>query len=149
MEMKEGIIRQIGVMDLELIEDFINNAGNSTKTFRYFEKRPLSSINKHLITVALVINGRMVGYGHLDPSEDGIWLGIAVVEKVKGKGFGRRLMEYLLDYAYKNMNGTLKLSVDKFNGSAIALYTKFGFSKVGDINENSILMELNIENGKA
>lgn len=146
LEMKQISIRLIDLSDLNLIKDFIDNAGSSTKTFRYFEKRSLTCIKNHLVTLALMMDNRMVGYGHLDPAKDGVWLGIAVAESVKGKGFGKRLMESLLDHAKKKMNGTLKLTVDKVNDRAIALYTKFGFRMVGDVNESSILMELNVGN---
>ncbi|MEQ9146873.1 MAG: GNAT family N-acetyltransferase, partial [Cytophagales bacterium] len=75
-----------------------------------------------------------------------VWLGIAVAENVKGRGFGKQLLKCLLDHAEKRMIATLKLSVDKINKQAIALYTKFGFKTVGEANERSILMELKVVN---
>ena len=50
-----------------------------------------------------------MGYGHLDKEFNTIWFGVAVADKFKGKGIGKKIMKYLIDYADKNEISELKL----------------------------------------
>ncbi|MFC3880853.1 GNAT family N-acetyltransferase [Algoriphagus namhaensis] len=136
-------IRKIGLGDLEALSLFVQNLGESSKTFRYFESRPLTIIENHLLTVLASNNeGEEIGYGHLD-LEDGVtWLGVAVSDKHVGKGLGTAIMNFLIDYADNNGVDELKLAVDKINKSAIKLYNRTGF-KVSKELEKSILMVRN------
>ena len=49
------------------VEEFLKIAGDSLLTFRYFNKRDISIIENHLVTVVLVEGTKNIGYGHLDP----------------------------------------------------------------------------------
>ena len=113
----------------ELIRLFLNSAGSSLKTFRYFNKRALSVINQHLITCLLKENDCYIGYGHLDYDNENIWLGIAIIENSTKKGYGSVILNYLLDFALNANIKVINLSVDKSNINAIKLYTKFNFKK--------------------
>lgn len=111
------------------IGDFLNLAGESLKTFRYFNSRELGVISHHLITYLLKVNNRAIAYGHLDKEKDVIWLGIAVAEGEKGKGYGRLLMQRLIEKARDLKLQRIRLSVDQENAPAINLYKKFGFNQ--------------------
>lgn len=109
------------------IRHFLSLAGDSLKTFRYFNSRGFEVINNHLITYLLKVRDRAVGYGHLDKEADIVWLGIVVAEHEKGKGYGSFLMRGLIDKAEQLGIHKIQLSVDDENALAILLYKKFGF----------------------
>ena len=137
-------IVEVKSANVNLINQFLLNAGSSLKTFRYFEKRSLETIQNHLITYALVKEDQVIGYGHLEKEIDKVWLGIAIIESQLGKGFGFYLMNTLVDFARKLQIKTLHLSVDKVNLGAIKLYEKVGFFKIDELNENSYLMKMKL-----
>lgn len=131
--------------DTNLLKEFIDNAGSSLKSFRYFQKRPLEVIQEHLCTFLLVDEKTPVAYGHLDVTDEEtiaancgseeskgkrektIWLGIAVSEKHTGKGLGLMMMNQLISFAKQHKVPQIKLSVDNENTVAIQLYEKLGF----------------------
>lgn len=112
----------------QFLEKFLSTAGKSLETFRYFSKRPLNAIEKHLCTYLLKEGEEVLAYGHLDKEEETVWLGIAVAEYATGKGLGKMMMHQLLDFAKKNHVPQIKLSVDNDNLTAINLYVSMGFS---------------------
>lgn len=136
------MIKAISLNETDLIQSFLSSAGDSLKSFRYFNKRPLSVISNHLVTALLLTDGMPpLGYGHLDKEADDIWLGIAIAEAARGTGMGKLMMQYLMLTADKHKLKLIKLTVDKENTVAIQLYTQFGFSIVKELNEFSLLME--------
>ena len=84
--MKNKIVKNIDINNLDLLQDFIDNMGSSNKTFRYFDKRGLSCISNHIVTVLFLEDKdeKPIAYGHLDKEGDNIWLGIAVKEGYAG-----------------------------------------------------------------
>jgi len=136
---------QVKYPDVKLLTRFIEEAGSSLRSFRYFQKRPLDVIQDHLCTFLLLDEERPVAYGHLDvtneatvashcgsgepvaPTEKTIWLGIAVAEKYTGKGLGLMMMNQLISYARQQGVKQIKLSVDNDNEKAIELYKRLGF----------------------
>lgn len=102
-------------------------------------------LDNHLLTTLLCKNKEPIGYGHLDKDGDTIWLGICVIEKEMGNGYGKLIMNYLTSYADKHKIN-LTLSVHKVNEVACHLYKKFGF-KIKKENEKSYFFFRNfIEN---
>jgi ribosomal protein S18 acetylase RimI-like enzyme len=110
-----------------LINEFLNNAGDSLITFRYFNTRNIEIIKNHLVTYVLRFEDKIVAYGHLDKEGDFVWLGIAVAESYKGKGLGRMMMAQLIEYAKINNLSRIDLSVDVENRVAQKLYEILGF----------------------
>ena len=110
-----------------LVTSFIENAGESLTTFRYFESRPISILDNHLVTYVLKIEDQIIGYGHLDKEEENIWLGIAISSKFKGQGLGQLMMQALIASAKILSLKEITLAVDKINEKAINLYTKNKF----------------------
>lgn len=134
-------IKEIGNSDYVLLNKFLQNAGESLSSFRYFNTRPTSVIENHLVSAVLMCNSTVVGYGHLDRGSGVIWLGIAVSEMEIGKGFGKLMMSFLVTRANEMNFPVISLTVDKNNIKAIRLYNRFGFLYVRDINEKVQLME--------
>ncbi|MEI8128509.1 MAG: GNAT family N-acetyltransferase [bacterium] len=126
---------------IELVEQFINDAGNSLITFRYFNTRPIEILKNHIITTVLLFENRPIGYGHLDHENDFVWLGIAISQKSKGKGYGNIIMSHLISKAVELKLPIISLTVDKNNSSAIKLYEKYDFKYIKDISELTQLMQ--------
>jgi len=112
-----------------ILKNFIESAGESLETFRYFEKRSFNTIRNHFHTVILSnAQGESIGYGHLDQCDAGkIWLGICLRHGYTGKGLGKSIMKNLLNYADKNDIKEINLSVDISNPRGKNLYEQFGF----------------------
>ena len=152
--MPSVIIKQIKVDHIELLKHFLATIGDSAKSFRYFTNRPLTIIDNHLLTLlAFSSEGVPVGYGHLDPEDDKIWLGICVAEKQQGKGVGKKILSRLLLEASNLGINTVTLSVDEENRTAIALYKKYGFvliEKLGKVcffqrcEQNNVISKINL-----
>lgn len=124
------------------IEEFINSCGESINTFKYFNSRPFSIINEHILTILLVYKNNSVGYGHLEEEDGIIWLGITVKSDQIGKGFGKLIMDYLTKY-YNDLKSELKLylTVHINNIKAQNLFIKYGFRIQKKINDKSYLMK--------
>ncbi|QEC41047.1 GNAT family N-acetyltransferase [Pseudobacter ginsenosidimutans] len=127
---------------LGLLQDFLNSAGKSLLTFRYYSKRPLTVVGQHLCTLLLMSDEQPVAYGHLDRENEKIWLGIAVAEGYTEKGLGRKMMDQLIGKARQNSWSEIFLSVDKSNSAAIPLYQTYGFTIARELNEQVYLMQL-------
>lgn len=110
------------------LEEFLSSCGSSLETFRYFSKRPLSVIKNHIVTLlGYDDNDIPVAYGHLDEEGGEVWLGICVSEGNQGEGYGRTMMQSLLEFARENKLHSIALSVDEVNSKAAQLYKEFGF----------------------
>tara|TARA_R110000851_G_scaffold129541_3_gene262473 strand:+ start:1139 stop:1537 length:399 start_codon:yes stop_codon:yes gene_type:complete len=96
---------------------------DNSNTFRYFDNRDFSCIQNHLFTFLVYEKGEPIGYGHLDPEDGIIWLGIYVSPEYRSKGYGKTIMAVLLT----NVESDIQLTVDKTNTAAIKLYNNFGF----------------------
>lgn len=119
--------RRITLADTAALRSFLDGAGTSLTSFRYFNKRSFDALANHLCTWLWMEGAAPVAYGHLDRDGDTVWLGIAVQERFWGKGYGRWMMKLLLDSARGMGLRRIRLSVDNTNTSAIALYERYGF----------------------
>ncbi len=124
--MHPSIVR-LNENNTQLLDDFLEHAGRSLRSFRYYDKRPRSITEQHACTLLLTDEGKAVAYGHLDPEGGKTWLGIAVTETATGKGYGRMMMQALIGEARAQQIPALFLSVDNDNLAAIRLYEKNGF----------------------
>jgi ribosomal protein S18 acetylase RimI-like enzyme len=139
-------IKTITHDDIDLLQNFLDIAGSSLRSFRYFEKRPFTVLENHIVTCVLVDSDQVIGYGHLDQDGGKTWLGIAIAEKHQGKGYGKRIMNFLLSKANENKINCIHLTVDADNINAKHLYEKMGFSVVKQLNDRVILMDYKLEN---
>lgn len=110
-----------------LLQQFIDTAGKSLTSFRYFSSRPIDVIRFHLCTYLILEDKTPVAYGHLDQEGGIVWLGIAVSEGQHGKGYGKAMMQQLIETGKEEGVKRIKLSVDNDNEAAIALYLMNGF----------------------
>jgi RimJ/RimL family protein N-acetyltransferase len=102
--------------NLHYLQDFIKN--KLSKNFRYFDKRNISVFNDHFTTLVGIINNKPIAYGHIDFSkgENMYWLGICILDDYHGKGYGKQMMDKLIEI-FNNSNNINKLylTVDKDN----------------------------------
>ena len=129
--------------DLKLLHHFISNLGEAKLNFRYFDKREMSAIQNHLVTLLVMNDDIPVGYGHLDQENGNIWLGISVNPDFQGKGIANTIMTELISDAKKNSIKIIQLTVDKENITAQKLYEKFKFKKI-ELSENVTFYKYNI-----
>jgi GNAT superfamily N-acetyltransferase len=115
----------------QLVEAFIKNLKKGATHFRYYDKRPVSSIHKHLLTIIVTDEFETpMAYGHLEKEDNILWLGIAVSDDYLNKGLGKIIMRQLIDFAIDKKESMISLSVDGDNHIAQKLYTSFGFMKI-------------------
>ena len=124
-------LTEISLSHLSILEDFLSRLSVGKQSFRYFDKRPLTIIEQHVCTLLLMENNRPVAYGHLDQEEDTVWLGIAVADDERGKGYGKQMMNALLQKARELEIPAITLTVDQDNEVAQRLYERMGFEEVG------------------
>jgi GNAT superfamily N-acetyltransferase len=105
------------------IKKIIDVNFNLQKTFRYFNSRNSNCFENH--HYHFILNDpEPVGYGHLDYECDKMWLGMCVFDEYVGMGYGKLILNKLIDNREKN---PLHLTVDKDNYNAINLYLNKGF----------------------
>lgn len=122
-----------------LFLDFLEKELKFNTDFTYFLKRSPSALDNHLITILLIINSEVIGYGHIDKEEFN-WLGIFISQKHRGKALGSVLLEELLIRSKEINLEIISLSVYKTNKGAYNLYSKKGF-KVFKENNMSFFMQ--------
>ena len=108
-----------------LLNGFLNNS--IPGTFRYFNKRSINVISNHLITLILIDDNLPVGYAHIDYDDNKYWFGICILENYQGKGYGKKIMEYIFNHEKIKNIDNIYLTVDKINDIAINLYKKYNF----------------------
>ena len=128
--------------NLVYLTDFLKN--KISDYFRYYTKRDTNAINNHTVTFIGIIQNKPVAYGHIDYSKDEnkYWLGICLLEGYQGKGYGKQIMNKLIDTFNNTDIDTLYLTVDKDNTIAISMYKKYSFNII-DEEESYYIMCLN------
>ena len=96
----------------------------------------LDELNDHSVGEVIINkdSGDLIGYVFVrkDSGNDGFIYNLIVQPKYRGKGFGKMLT----DDAVKKFGG-IDLTVKKNNYPAIKLYSNYGFTVVGDGNDES------------
>lgn len=116
--------------DLILLQNFIDNLGSAKSTFRYFNKRNAEVVGGHLTTLLGLEKGKPIGYGHLDPENGIVWLGICILPDYQRFGHGYDMMTALLNRANFLGLKEIFLAVDTSNLPAQIFYRKFRFFEV-------------------
>lgn len=91
--------------------------------FRYFNTRTPDCIDQHTLTILGVENDQPICYAHIEDN----WIGVCVLPSHQGNGLGRRIVQFLIQYATLEGLTYLRLTVDKQNDRAIRLYQSVGF----------------------
>ena len=126
---------------IAILKTFLDNLGEAKNSFRYYNSRPLETINNHILTILVIENNLPIGYGHLDEEENIVWLGISVIPKYHNKGIGKLIMSYLVSQAQKLKISNIFLTVAIYNKSAQILYEKFNFKR---INKTKTYLKYNL-----
>ena len=80
----------------------------------------------------LEINGRIIGHGIISiGAEEAHLLNVCISPKFQGNGYGRLLVEYLIQRARSQAAVNMFLEVRLSNKVAYKLYEKLGFNEVG------------------
>ena len=124
-------IISINNKNINLLKKFIEL--NDSSNFRYFNSRNVNVIKNHIVTLLVIDNNNIIGYGHLD-FEKYIWLGVCILKKYRGKGYGTLMIKNLIYIANNNNIKNIFLTVDKENIPAINLYKKFDFKIIEEFD---------------
>jgi len=121
---------------------FDRDSGNHKNALKYF-----SGEAKNKIYFLAEHRGIMVGYIFLWDIDTMVpWLGIAVHDEYKGKRLGRKLMQFLIDYARNKGKGGLLLTTHISNIRGQGLYDRMGFERMGTYLDGEVLYLLRFKN---
>ncbi len=128
--------------DHERLHDFYASLSETiTGTFRPFEQPTLAVLRRHLqeteagrhVSIGLESSGKIVGHGFvMNIGEKHPVFGLGLDESLQGQGWGRRLMETVLENAREMGVEHMTLTVVKRNRRALRLYRSFGFKAVAE-----------------
>jgi perosamine synthetase len=120
-------------------ENFYPNLKKGRESFRYFENRNLEAVKNHYYNTFIKLGNEVIAYGHIDYDEKDkkLWLGIAIIDRYVGCGWGNLIMHDLIKHVGNNQ---IYLRVDKANKGAKSLYSSFGFVELNDESVESYLM---------
>ena len=138
----EVIIRPLRAEDAPALETFYNGLGRDT--IRLFHPLGWNVSLSDTVGVCeaaargerydLVLDhaGSIVGWAFLaNMNTDTLLFGIGIAETYRGRGFGRRLMQGLIDEALRRGKKHIELTVVQTNIRARKLYENFGFKVTG------------------
>ena len=137
--MEDILIREFTMDDRAKVEAFFDQMGGETRAFfdrgggnRSTALKFFDGTAHNTVYFLAEQSGEMVGYLFLwDMDRSVIWLGIAVREGFKGKGLGRKLMNYSIEYARSQSKGGILLTTHIANMRGQALYEGVGFERLG------------------
>lgn len=128
------------------LENFLKN--KIPQTFRYFQKRSTDTIQNHILTIILLVDKKEIGYAHIDFENDKHWFGICLLSEYQGKGYGKKMMNFVFNHPNIKKLDNVYLSVDKNNLNAIELYKLFDFNIIFE-KDTYYLMMKNINNSNS
>ncbi|MBQ7718478.1 MAG: ribosomal protein S18-alanine N-acetyltransferase [Clostridia bacterium] len=118
------------------------------KTLTPWEEQGILGSIEHDLVFILEGEGVIIARQTLDELEI---LNFAVKKELRGQGYGKSLLGFLLDHAEKSGVKTAFLDVRQSNIAAVSLYKSFGFEICGKRKnyyrnppEDAVLMNLNI-----
>ena len=133
------VIRKFTQADKGLVTAFFNqmngetralfnqNDCNSIRAMKFFDENKIDSED-----FLAEYENEMAGYVFFMEFDTCIpWLGIAVSEKMKGKGLGKKLLRFAEHYAKEHKKGGILLITHMANYRAQALYTRAGYEYLG------------------
>ena len=95
-------------------------------------------------------DGDYIGYTGICPKDDELFLSkLYLRASQRGKGYGRKVVEFLEDLARDKGLGKITLTVNKNNTDTIKAYEKFGFVNLGvlvqDIGNGFVMDDYKME----
>ena len=77
---------------------------------------------------------RAVGYIGLERRQEALFLSKLYLKKsVRGRGLGRRAVDFVRQFAGARGLSTIRLTVNRHNATAIAAYQRTGFIRAGEV----------------
>lgn len=90
--------------------------------------------NQHYRYFLIRHKNRAVGYIGLQCQHETLFLSKLYVEKsVRGTGLGRRAVDFILQFAGARGLSAVRLTVNRHNAVAIAVYERTGFARTGEV----------------
>lgn len=144
-------IRKMTLEDLEQVLALEKVCFHVPWTEEAFVNELTSNLLAHYIV--LVIDDFIVGYGGAwYIVDEGHITNVAIHPKYRKKGFGKMLVQAMMEEASKASIRQMTLEVRSSNASAIGLYEKMGFESVGvrpkyysDNQEDALIMWVSLE----
>ena len=146
----EGHIRPMLEMDLPEVADIEQRS----YAFPWSENICRDCLRVGYTCRALDLAGQIIGYGVMSRGAgEGHILNLCVREEFRIVGFGRRLLEHMLERAAASGVGEAFLEVRPSNLAAIRLYQRLGFEQIGirrgyyqapDGREDAIVLKLDL-----
>jgi ribosomal protein S18 acetylase RimI-like enzyme len=98
----------------------------------------------------LKADGDYAGYTGICPKEDELFLSkLYIKASHRGKGYGRKVVEFIEELAGEKGLGRITLTVNKNNTDTIKAYEKFGFANLGvlvqDIGNGFVMDDYKME----
>jgi len=135
-----ALMRFINQIAVEPMSGIAVNRRVTLKDEKVWLKDILTGIRRRTAVMLVVeVDGAIVGNCHVERHKDKrshrAVLGIALIEKWRGKGIGEALTKKTIELARKRMPelDTIELSVLDYNKRASMLYQKLGFVEIGRI----------------
>ncbi len=144
------IIRKMILEDLEAVVNLEKELFSDPWSYKSF----LHEITENRLAYyyVLEIDGDIAGYfGFIIVLEECQIYNIAVGKMYQGKGYGKWMIEYIIDFCKREDVKWIILEVREYNFPALELYMKYGFKKAARIQayyhhplEDGILMKLEL-----
>lgn len=149
--MKENKIRYMDIKDLDYVVEIERENFKDPWSFNAFKTEIENSALTHYFVVEK--QGLIIGYFGILAVLDECQIHTVSVDKNHRKnGIGSRIMDYIIGFSKDREINSINLEVDINNESAIALYSKYGFQKVGYIKDyyinpksDAYIMEKNLK----
>jgi len=142
-------IQEMSFDDLDEVMEIEKLSFVSPWTKRFFEETLLSPISVNLV---MKNDTETIGYMILyTVADEAHILNIAIHPRYRRQGFASRLIQYVLNHFEQKGVHDFFLEVREGNLSAINLYRRFGFEKIGrrkkyytETNEDALVMCLSV-----
>ena len=139
----EFIIRRLLKSDRRGLQEFGNSLSKESTASFLPHSYDDDTVNAFLersetgkdLTLGLFINDKMVAYFFLWYYTNPIpLLGIGILDEYQGKGFGKKLIQFLIDAARRTNRDGIELTTLPDNHRAYTLYEQVGFRHYADVN---------------
>ena len=139
----EFIIRRLLKSDRRGLQEFGNSLSKESTASFLPHSYDDDTVNAFLersetgkdLTLGLFINDKMVAYFFLWYYTNPIpLLGIGILDEYQGRGFGKKLIQFLIDAARRTNRDGIELTTLPDNHRAYTLYEQVGFRHYADVN---------------
>ena len=139
----EFIIRRLLKSDRSGLQEFGNSLSKESTAIFLPHSYDDNTVNAFLersetgkdLTLGLFSNDTMVAYFFLWYYTNPIpLLGIGILDEYQGRGFGKKLIQFLIDAARRTNRDGIELTTLPDNHRAYALYEQVGFRHYADVN---------------